>query len=232
MYRKIAEILLTLIFIISVGVPTYLGNIKFFELQRQFFKKDTHLLFEPTGFGSIIPIISLVFLCSLIAILLICRLDSWPRYRKSFMISKKILIWCIVIIMPALYLSFFNYVFIKEEGIYYSRFSSLYESFYPWEKLEQVKIDGYIPVRNYNFPWEKDKAELHYILSLNDGKKINLYDTPYKQTEITEQIDMVHDIIKEQGIPIKIDASDYESITKYYSGKELKTLEKIFNKND
>lgn len=77
---------------------------------------------------------------------------------------KKILLSSIVIIGLILYLGFFNYVYIKEDGVYYNRFLSLNESYYPWRRLEKVVVDGYIPARKYKFPWQRFGLKQPYII--------------------------------------------------------------------
>lgn len=76
------------------------------------------------------------------------------------------------------------------------------------------------------------EATLYYSLILDDGEEINLYDTPYSQVEITQNIGRVHDVIRYQGISYEINDSEYESIKEYYSGEELDIIEKVFEKKN
>lgn len=234
-----------LFIIIMVGGSLLLG-LGFMSIQKSIFLPDNYILFISSDLSYGVFFISGVFILpipiGLIISYIIHKFPEFERYcrmreiqagfypmslSEEVKITLKMLLVILVITIPLLLLSLFNYAYITEEGVFYNEFFTLSEKVYKWADIKKVKI-SYQTVRKS----ERNKSNLkpEYILELEKEKEINLWNG----RDFIKHAEQINSYLASWGIPSEvspIDGKTFIQLSSRFSNKEYnEVMKKLYEK--
>ncbi|WP_017212562.1 hypothetical protein [Clostridium beijerinckii] len=181
---------------------------EYYRFQMLRFKMPNTLLFIHDNISE-----KIIFFSPYIIVLLVI-LNIRKKFQIKIIKIKICLLIAIIVFLGSaflLYFQFFKYVNIGKEGIYISNGIFLKNEGYTWGEVTHAEVSYKRGNRN--------KIILIYNIYMNDGEKIDAYDSD----DFFEKIIDIDNIIKDNNIKInrkKILNSDYNDFITQYKDKD------------